>query len=455
MKLSSLAILATLALASAGAQAAKHPHHTAAAQAATPAPVSPMPAPAATPAPAAAINPNLPTPQAVAKPALPPTPGTPGSGPVPPPPAIEAKSWVLMDYSNGQILASSNPDERVAPASITKVMTSYVVSAELAHGKIHLDDQVLISERAWRSGGAGTDGSTSFLQLNSKVTLKDLLYGMIIQSGNDAAMALAEHVAGSEETFAQLMNQYAAQIGMTGTNYVDASGLPNANHYTTAHDVALLSRALIHDYPEEYKIYSIKEFEWNGIKQHNRNTLLWRDESVDGIKTGHTAEAGFCLATSAKRGDQRLIAVVMGAPSEKQRADDNQELLNYGFRFFETKKLYEAGKPLATPELWKGAIPNLPLGVTDDVLVTFPRGRYGDLKASLDLPSRLVAPLAKGKAIGTLKVKLDDKTLLERPLIALEEGAEGGFFKRFSDGVWMWFKGDPGASVSATAPKAN
>ncbi|MEO6690093.1 MAG: D-alanyl-D-alanine carboxypeptidase family protein [Dokdonella sp.] len=458
MKLSPLAVLATLALACTGVQAAaKHPHH-AAAQAAAPtaAPASTTPAPtASTPAPATATNPNLPTPQAVAKPALPPTPGAPGSGPVPPPPSIEAKSWVLMDYSNGQVLASSNPDARVAPASITKVMTSYVVSAELAHGKIHLDDQVLISERAWRSGGAGTDGSTSFLQLNSKVTLKDLLYGMIIQSGNDAAMALAEHVAGSEETFAQLMNQYAAQIGMTGTNYVDASGLPNPNHYTTAHDVALLSRAVIRDYPDEYKIYSIKEFEWNGIKQHNRNTLLWRDESVDGIKTGHTAEAGFCLATSAKRGDQRLIAVVMGAPSEKQRADDNQELLNYGFRFFETKKLYEAGKPLAAPELWKGAVATLPLGVTDDVLVTFPRGRYADLKASLDLPSRLVAPLAKGQSIGTLKVKLDDKTLFERPLVALEDGAEGGFFKRFSDGVWMWFKGDPGASVSAAAPKAN
>jgi D-alanyl-D-alanine carboxypeptidase (penicillin-binding protein 5/6) len=458
MKLSSLAILATLALASAGAQASKpnaHAAHPAASTAAA-APTAPAPAAIPTPAPApAAASPNLPTPQAVAKPAIPPAPGTPGSGPVPPPPGIEAKSWVLMDYSNGQILASSNPDERVAPASITKVMTSYVVSAELAHGKIHLDDQVQISERAWRSGGAGTDGSTSFLQLNSKVALKDLLYGMIIQSGNDAAMALAEHTAGSEETFAQLMNQYAARIGMTGTNYVDASGLPNANHYTTAHDVALLSRAVIHDYPEEYKIYSIKEFEWNGIKQHNRNTLLWRDESVDGIKTGHTAEAGFCLATSAKRGDQRLIAVVMGAPSEKQRADDNQELLNYGFRFFETKKLYEAGKPLASPELWKGAVANLPLGVTDDVLITFPRGRYGDLKASLDLPARLVAPLAKGQSIGTLRVKLDDKVLLERPLIALADGAEGGFFKRFSDGVWMWFKGDPGAGISTAAPKAD
>ena len=414
------------------------------------------PPPAAAPAPAApAGNPNLPTPQPVTKVAPLPTPGAPGSGPVPPPPSIDAKSWVLMDYTSGQVLTESNMDLRVAPASITKVMTSYAVSAEVAHGKIHMDDKVTISERAWRSGGAGTDGSTSFLQLNSQVDLKDLLYGMIIQSGNDAAIALAEHTAGSEETFAQLMNQYAARIGMTGTNYVDASGLPNPNHYTTAHDIALLSRALIHDYPEEYKIYAVKDFEWNGIKQHNRNTLLWRDSTVDGIKTGHTAEAGFCLATSALRGDQRLIAVVMGAPSEKQRADDNQELLNYGFRFFETHKLYEASKPLANPELWKGAVANLPLGVAEDVLITFPRGRYGDLKASLDMPSRLVAPIAKGKQVGSLKVTLDDKTLLERPLIALADGGEGGFFKRLSDGVWMWFKGDAGPAVSATAPKTN
>ena len=412
--------------------------------------------PPATPTPAAsapaAAAPALPTPQPVAKPT--PSPATPGAAPIPPAPSIDAKSWVLMDYASGQVLAESNMDQRVAPASITKVMTSYVVSAEIAQGKIHLDDQVFISERAWRSGGAGTDGSTSFLQLNSKVALKDLLYGMIIQSGNDAAIALAEHTAGSEDTFAQLMNQYAAKIGMTGTNYVDASGLPNPDHYTTAHDIALLSRALIHDYPEEYKIYAIKEFEWNGIKQHNRNTLLWRDETVDGIKTGHTSEAGFCLATSAKRGEQRLVAVVMGAPSEKQRADDNQELLNYGFRFFETKKLYAANAPLATPELWKGAIANLPLGVGEDVLVTFQRGRYNDLKASLEMPSRLVAPIAKGKAVGTLKVQLDGKSLLERPLIALADGEEGGFFKRFGDGVWMWFKGDAGSNVSA-APKGN
>lgn len=383
----------------------------------------------------------VPTPQPVARPA-------PGPAPTPPPPNLAARSWVLMDYATGQVLLEGNADERVEPASITKIMTSYVVSAELEHGKIRLDDAVRISENAWRGGGAGTDGSTSFLALNSQVPLKDLLYGMIIQSGNDAAIALAEHTAGSEALFADLMNQYAAKIGMTGTHYVDASGLPNENHYTTARDVALLSRALIHDYPAEYEIYKVKDFEWNGIRQHNRNTLLWRDSTVDGIKTGHTKAAGFCLATSAKRGDQRLIAVVMGAANEKARADANQELLNYGFRFFETHRLYEAARPLATPELWKGDAATLPLGVTDEVVVTLPRGRYGDLKASLDLPSRLIAPFTKGHAVGTLRVQLDGKTLLERPLVALADAPEGGLFKRLGDGVMLWFKSDSGTTTA-------
>ena len=436
-----LALAFALAASTAHAARARHAHAAAPAQpAAQPAVQNPAPAANQAAQPAS----NLPTPQAVPKPAAP----APGPGPTPPPPSIDAKSWVLMDYASGQILTGANEDARVAPASITKVMTSYVVSAELKHGKIHLDDKVMISEKAWRSGGAGTDGSTSFLQLTSEVSLKDLLYGMIIQSGNDAAIALAEHTAGSEETFAQLMNQYAQKLGMTGTHYVDASGLPNPDHYTTARDVALLSRALIRDFPDEYKIYAVKDFEWNGIKQHNRNTLLWRDSTVDGIKTGHTSEAGFCLATSALRGEQRLIAVVMGAPSEKQRADDNQELLNYGFRFFETHKLYAAGKPLATPEVWKGATPTLPLGVADDVLVTLPRGRYGDLKATVDMPARFVAPYQKGQKVGTLKVALDGKTLVEQPLVALADAPEGGFFKRLSDGVWMWFKGDAGPATS-------
>ncbi|HUD42628.1 MAG TPA: D-alanyl-D-alanine carboxypeptidase family protein [Dokdonella sp.] len=397
---------------------------------------TPTPAPQPTPQPA---------PQPVARPAAPAAAAT----PTPPPPAIEGTSWVLMDYATGQILAESNADLRVEPASITKVMTSYVVSSELALGKIKREDPVRISENAWRSGGAGTDGSTSFLALGSEVPLDALLHGMIIQSGNDAAIALAEHTAGSEPVFADLMNRYAAQIGMTGTHYVDASGLPHPDHYTTARDVAILSRALIRDFPQDYAIYAIKDYEWNGIKQHNRNTLLWRDPTVDGIKTGHTSSAGYCLVTSAKRGEQRLIAVVMGSSGEKRRADDNQALLNYGFRFFEAHKLYEAGKPLAQPELWKGTTATVPLGIAEDAVVTMPRGRYDQLKASLELPSRVIAPLPKGQAVGTLKIELDGKTLLERPLVTLEDVPEGGFFKRLYDGVWLWFKGDDGGKVSS------
>ena len=430
-------LLLALALAASPVHAAKKHAHAAAHKAepaqATAEAAPQQSAPAAAPA---ASNPGLPTPQAVPKPAAAPT----GPGPTPPPPQIDAKSWVLMDYASGQILLGSNEDARVAPASITKVMTSYVVSAELAHGKIHLDDKVLISEKAWRSGGAGTDGSTSFLQLNSQVSLKDLLYGMIIQSGNDAAIALAEHTAGSEETFAELMNAYAKQLGMTGTHYMDASGLPNPEHYTTARDVALLSRALIRDYPEEYKIYAIKDFEWNGIMQHNRNTLLWRDSTVDGIKTGHTSEAGFCLATSAVRGDQRLIAVVMGAPSEKQRADDNQELLNYGFRFFETHKLYDAGKAIARQKVWKGAVDEVQLGLAEPLLVSMPRGKYTQLKPAMEVPKTLVAPIAKGQKIGMVKVSLDGKVIAQRPLVALNAVEEGGFFKRLWDEFWMWWE---------------
>ncbi|HEY8009629.1 MAG TPA: D-alanyl-D-alanine carboxypeptidase family protein [Rudaea sp.] len=374
--------------------------------------------------------------------------------PVPPAPTLDAKSWVLMDYASGQVLAESGADTRVEPASITKVMTSYVVGAQLAAGKIKMDDEVYISENAWRGGGASTDGSTSFLALNSKVALKDLLYGMIIQSGNDAAIALAEHTAGSEQTFAALMNQHAQQLGMTGTHYVNPSGLPAPEEYTTARDIATLSRALIRDFPEEYKIYAIKEFEWNGVKQHNRNSLLWRDASVDGIKTGHTKEAGFCLATSAKRGDQRLIAVVMGTGSEKARADANQAVLNYGFRFFETHKLYDANKPLAQPVLWRGANDKIGLGLADDMLITLPRGRYNDLKATMELPSRLIAPYAKGQKIGVLRVKLDDKVLIERPLVVLGDEPEGGLWRRFSDDVGLWFKSAPTTETSAAPSTA-
>ena len=361
--------------------------------------------------------------------------------PVPPPPDVDGKTWVLMDYATGQILASKGPDERVVPASITKVMTDYVVSAQLVAGKIHLTDPVNISEHAWRSGGAGTDGSTSFLKLNSQVPLKDLLYGMIIQSGNDAAIALAEHTAGSEETFGSLMNAYAKQLGMVNSHFVNASGYPVDNHYTTAHDIAILSRALIHDYPDDYAISAVKEFEWNGIKQGNRNTLLWRDPSVDGIKTGHTAEAGFCLAASAKRGEQRMIAIVMGASSEKARADSAIALLNYGFRFFETHKLYEAAKPVATQRLWKGQDDQLSLGVAEDLLVTVKTGDYDKLKATMDIPSTLIAPYKKGQQVGTLHVTEDGQAVEDVPLIALSDAPEGGFFKRLWDSILLWFHG--------------
>ncbi len=362
--------------------------------------------------------------------------------PTPAPPSLDARSWVLMDYVSGQILASKDPDERVEPASITKIMTDYVVSAEIANGKIHLDDPVFISEHAWKAGGAGTDGSTSFLKVNSRVPLKDLLYGMIIQSGNDAAIALAEHVAGSEATFAQLMNAYAKRLGMTGSHYSNASGYPAEDHYTTAHDVAILSRALIHDFPDDYAISAVKEFQWNGITQHNRNTLLWRDPSVDGIKTGHTAAAGYCLAASAKRGDQRMIAIVMGAKSEKTRATDAQAMLNYGFRFYETHKLYSASKPLTEPKLWKGDRDTLPVGLAEDLLVTVPRGQYDKLKASMNIPATLVAPFSKGQRIGSVVVTLDGKPVAERPLISLQAVPEGGFFSRAVDSVMLWFKSD-------------
>jgi D-alanyl-D-alanine carboxypeptidase (penicillin-binding protein 5/6) len=388
-----------------------------------------------------AVAQTPPRPSPVPRPVVP-------DAPVPPPPDVDGKSWVLMDYATGQILASKEPDLRVEPASITKVMTDYVVSAEVANGKIHMTDPVTISENAWRGGGAGTGGSTSFLKLGSQGPLEGLLSGMTIQSGTDAAPALAEHTAGSEQAFAALMNAYAKQLGMINSNFENASGYPIANHYTTAHDIAILSRALIHDFPEDYAISAIKDFEWNGIKQHNRNTLLWRDPSVDGIKTGHTSGAGYCLAASAKQGEARMIAIVMGASSEKARADSAMALLSYGFRFYETHKLYEAGKPLATPKLWKGAANQLPLGVADNVLVTVKRGQYDQLKATMDIPATLIAPFTKGQQIGTLRITLDGQPVQSVPLVALADAPQGGFFSRLWDSILLWFHSDKKADAA-------
>jgi D-alanyl-D-alanine carboxypeptidase (penicillin-binding protein 5/6) len=367
---------------------------------------------------------------------------TPSATPVPAPPSLSARSYVLMDFESGQVLAAREPELAVEPASITKLMTSYLVAAEVAAGKAKLDDAVFISETAWRTGGGGTDGSTSFLPVGSRAPLKDLLYGMVIQSGNDASIALAEHIAGSEETFAQMMNENGRRIGLTGTHYANATGLPAEGHLTTALDVARLGRALIRDYPEHYRTYAIKEYTINGITQHNRNTLLWRDGSVDGMKTGHTSGAGYCLAASAKRGDTRMIAVVMGTASEKVRADEAQALLNYGFRFFESHTLFAAGAKVAEPELWKGEAATAQLGVRNAAVVTIPRGSYERLKANINIPKPLLAPLGKDEPIGTLSVTLDQRVLLEQPIVPLADYPEGGFFKRLSDGIALWFSSE-------------
>jgi D-alanyl-D-alanine carboxypeptidase (penicillin-binding protein 5/6) len=366
--------------------------------------------------------------------------------PTPPPPTTPGKAWVLMDYATGQVLAGNNADARIEPASITKVMTSYVVAAEIAHGKIDPNQPVAISERAWKEGGAGTDGSFSAFDLNSKVPLMDVQRGLIIQSGNDAAIALAEHVAGSEEAFVSLMNAYAQRLGMTNSHFANAHGLSDPQHYSTAHDIALLSRALIRDYPAEYAIYKEREYTYNNIRQYNRNELLGRDPTVDGIKTGHTSAAGYCLAASAMRGDQRFISVVLGIDAKgdkdgfRLREDANLALLNWGFRFFETHPLYRANVALATQKIWKGKANTISLGLAQPIDVVIPRGRYGALKPFMDVPKQLVAPIVKGQRIGTLRVTLDGKPVAERELVALTDVPAAGFFGRVWDDMWMWWE---------------
>lgn len=360
--------------------------------------------------------------------------------PVPPPPEITAEAWVLMDAASGNVLAGENIDKPLEPASITKVMTSYVIAAEMAAGKIGRDDPVMMTEYAWRTGGAGTDGSYSGFPVNQTAPLVKMEKGMVVQSGNDAAIALAQHVAGSVDAFAALMNMYAERIGMKNTHFENPTGLPAEGHVSSARDLALLGRALIHNFPEAYSYNAIREFTVGDITQPNRNVLLWRDDSVDGIKTGHTSAAGYCLMASAKRGDQRLISVVLGSTSEDQRADDSMALLNWGFRFFETHTLYAAGKPIATQKVWKGETDQLQLGVARPLLVTVPRGRYDKLKPMMDVPRTLVAPIEKGQKIGTVKVMLDDEVVAQRSLVALNAVEEGGFFKRLWDEFWMWWE---------------
>jgi len=359
--------------------------------------------------------------------------------PIPDAPAVVGHAWLVMDAATGQVIAGHNVDERVEPASITKVMTSYVIASELASGRIKPDDQVLMSENAWRKGGAATDGSYSGFPVNQRAPLSEMEIAMVVQSGNDASIALAEHVAGSEDAFAQMMNAHAARLGMTGTHFSNASGLSAPDHYSTARDLALLGRAMARDYPDAYAHNKIKQFTVGPITQHNRNRLLWRDDSVDGIKTGHHSGAGYCLMASALRGSQRLISVVMGSTSESQRANDSMALLNWGFRFYETHELYAAGAVISTQRVWKGAQDSIALGVSEPLLVSTPRGRQPQLALSMDVPEHVIAPLVKGQQIGTVKVSLDGTLIAEQALIALDDVEEGGFFRRLWDEIVLWW----------------
>ncbi|UCC13628.1 MAG: D-alanyl-D-alanine carboxypeptidase [Gammaproteobacteria bacterium] len=357
--------------------------------------------------------------------------------PLPSPPEVSAEAYLVADFNSGTTLAEKDPDRQVEPASITKVMTSYVVFKELEAGNLTLADQVTISEYAWRES---MRTSRTFLEPRTQVSVEDLLKGMIIQSGNDASIALAEHIAGSEETFAAMMNAYAGKLGMTGTNYTNSTGLPNPEHYTTARDLVLLARALIAEFPEYYRWYADPEFTYNGITQPNRNRLLRQAEGVDGIKTGWTESAGYCLLSSGVRDDVRLIAVVLDAPKEPARNAASKALLNYGFRFFETHRLYGAGEEITSVRVWQGATETLALGVKEDVFVTVPRGRYEELSATLDLPERTIAPVDGDIPVGELTITLDEETIVTRPLYPTTSVAEGNLWQRVSDGVLLWFE---------------
>ncbi|MGY6563963.1 serine hydrolase [Halomonas sp. KM-1] len=353
---------------------------------------------------------------------------------IPAPPQIAAKSWILMDADSGRVLVEHNADERLPPASLTKLMTAYLVERELDRGNINLDDTVRVSENAWRTGG-----SKMFIEVNTEVSIRDLLYGIIISSGNDASVAVAEHLAGGEAPFADLMNQHATRLGLHNTSFANATGLPHPEQYSSARDMALLSQYIINDYPEHYAVYAEKYFTYNDIRQPNRNRLLWRDPTVDGLKTGWTTEAGYGLVASAKRDGMRLISVVMGTSSEESRAQETQKLLSYGFRYYETLKLYDQGAVLNSPRIWGGEKNELRVGVDRDVAMTLPRARNEELHARLDIRQDLSAPISLGDRVGTLEVRLGDEVVGEHPLVALETIEEGGLFKRLFDQVRRFF----------------
>ena len=354
---------------------------------------------------------------------------------IPSPPKLAASGYVLMDYQSGQILADNKAEQRLEPASLTKMMTAYVISQELQSGHIALTDKVLVSEKAWRM-----PGSRMFIEVGKEVTLEKLMKGLVIQSGNDASVALAEYVAGSEDSFVPLMNAQAKRLGLKNTHFANSTGLPHEDHYTTPRDMALLAAAIIRDFPDHYNWYSEKSYKYNNISQNNRNLLLFRDDSVDGLKTGHTEAAGYCLVASAKRKEMRLISVVMGTKSEKARAQESQKLLNYGFRFFETHRLYSAGQELKQMRVWKGESEALNLGLGSELYVTVPRGQYKKLNASLSVDKTIIAPVSRGQSLGMVNIRLGEEVLAERPLVALQSVAEGGFVQLVKDNVLLMFE---------------
>jgi len=361
---------------------------------------------------------------------------------IPAAPQIGAESYLLIDAATGDVLASENARMRLPPASLTKIMTSYIIADEIEQGRITLDDRVPISVKAWRM-----EGSRMFIREGTEVSVADLLRGIVIQSGNDASVAMAEYIAGDEEAFAGLMTQTAKSLGMNNTNFMNATGLPDEMHYTTAEDLAVLTRALINRFPEHYAIYSEKYFSYNDIRQANRNALLWRDDSVDGVKTGHTQAAGYCLVASAMENDTRLISVVMGARDERTRAAESQKLLNYGFRYYETVNLYAAGSSLKRVRVWSGLHESLEVGLDDAITLTIPRGGRDQLKAEINLQDVIEAPIERGQSLGALTLSLGDEMLVERPVVALNPVQEAGWLSSTLDDVQLMFidltGGDP------------
>jgi D-alanyl-D-alanine carboxypeptidase (penicillin-binding protein 5/6) len=352
---------------------------------------------------------------------------------VPPPPAVAAKSFYLMDASSGAVLAASASGEQLPPASLTKMMTGYAIFRALADGRIALEDRVLVSERAWRM-----PGSRMFIEVDTEVGVEDLLRGMIIQSGNDAAVALAEHVAGSVEAFVDLMNEHARALGMMNTAFRNPTGLPAREHYSTARDLAILAKAIIDEFPDYYLLYREREFTYNGIRQYNRNALLRRDASVDGMKTGHTNAAGYCLVASAERSGMRLIAVVLGMQTPSARTSGSAALLNYGFESFETHKLFTRGEAVTEARIWKGEPQTAQFGIPQDLYVTIPRGRFGDLGATMELPVELVAPIDAAAQVGEVRVAFQGESLAVLPLISLQPVSEAGLWTRMSNGFMFW-----------------